>query len=105
MEIHKKKEYLDLYLIQQTKILRLKRLMEANPEANERYLIKIKNAEQLREKIEDDIDKVDGGLLSEVQSQHYLCGRSLEQTAYALNYSKRHIERLYKTAMEKLSIS
>ena len=105
MEINKKKEYLDLYLIQQTKILRLKRLMEANPEANERYLIKIKNAEQLREKIEDDIDKVDGGLLSEVLSQHYLCGRSLEQTAYALNYSKRHIERLYKTAMEKLSIS
>ena len=57
------------------------------------------------ENIEEDIETVDGGLLSEVLSQHYLCGRSLEETAYALNYSKRHIERLHKTAMEKLSIS
>ena len=105
MEINKKKEYLDLYLLQQAKILRLKKLMEQNPDSSNRYLVKIKNAEQLREKIEEDIENVDGGLLSEVLSQHYLCGRSLEQTAYALNYSKRHIERLHKTAMEKLSIS
>ena len=105
MENEKKKEYLDLYLLQQAKITRLKRQMEVNPEASERYIIKIKNAQLLREKIEEDIERVDSGLLSEVLSQHYLCGRSLEQTAFALNYSKRHIERLYKTAMEKLTIS
>lgn len=105
MSTKEKKEYLDLYLIQQAKILRLKRLMELNPESNSRYELKIKNAEQLREKIEEDIERVDGGILSEVLSQHYLCGRSLEQTAYALNYSKRHIERLHKTAMERLNIS
>ena len=42
MEINKKKEYLDLYLLQQAKILRLKKLMEQNPDSRNRYLFKIK---------------------------------------------------------------
>ena len=57
MENDKKKEYLDLYLLQQAKIIRLKKQMEVNPEASERYIIKIKNAQLLREKIEEDMKK------------------------------------------------
>ncbi len=99
-----KKEYLELYLIQQAKIERLRDQMKINPKTVRRYRKKIRDAERLRRRIEDTIDAVDGGILSEVLSQRFLCGKSLEQIAITLNYSKRHIERLYIRAMEKIDI-
>lgn len=99
-----KKEYLELYLIQQAKINRLRDQMRINPKTVRRYRKKIRDAERLRRRIEDAIDGVDGGILSEVLSQRFLCGKSLEQIAVTLNYSKRHIERLYIRAMEKFDI-
>lgn len=99
-----KKEYLELYLIQQAKIERLRDLMRINPKTVRRYRKKIRDAERLRRRIEDTIDAVDGGILSEVLSQRFLCGKSLEQIAITLNYSKRHIERLFIRAMEKIDI-
>lgn len=99
-----KKEYLELYLIQQAKIERLCDLMRINPKTVRRYRKKIRDAERLRRRIEDTIDAVDGGILSEVLSQRFLCGKSLEQIALTLNYSKRHIERLFIRAMEKIDI-
>ncbi|MBE6806121.1 MAG: hypothetical protein IJF35_00725 [Clostridia bacterium] len=99
-----KKEYLELYLIQQAKIERLRDLMRINPKTVRRYRKKIRDAERLRRRIEDTIDAVDGGILSEVLSQRFLCGKSLEQIALTLNYSKRHIERLFIRAMEKIDI-
>lgn len=99
-----KKQYLELYLIQQAKIERLRDQMRINPKTVRRYRKKIRAAEKLRRRIEDSIDAVDGGILSEVLSQKFLCGKSLEQIALTLNYSKRHIERLFIRAMEKFDI-
>ncbi len=99
-----KKEYLELYLIQQARIERLRDQMRINPKTVRRYRKKIRDAERLRRRIEDSIDAVDGGILSEVLSQKFLCGKSIEQIALTLNYSKRHIERLYIRAMEKFNI-
>lgn len=99
-----KKEYLELYLIQQAKIERLRDQMKINPKTVRRYRKKIRDAERLRRRIEDNIDAVDGGILSEVLSQRFLCGKSLEQIALTLNYSKRHIERLFVKALEKFNI-
>lgn len=99
-----KKEILELYLIQQAKIDRLRDQMKINPKTVRRYRRKIREAEKLRRRIEDAIDNIDGGILSEVLSQRFLCGKSLEQIALTLNYSKRHIERLYIRAMEKFDI-
>ena len=99
-----KKQYLELYLIQQAKINRLRDQMQINPKTVRRYRKKIREAEKLRRNIEDSIDAVDGGILSEVLSQRFLCGKSLEQIALTLNYSKRHIERLFIRAMEKFDM-
>ncbi len=99
-----KKQYLELYLIQQAKIERLRDQMRINPKTVRRYRKKIREAEKLRRRIEDSIDAVDGGILSEVLSQRFLCGKSLEQIALTLNYSKRHIERLFIRAMEKFDM-
>ncbi len=104
MNIEHKKEILELYLIQQIKIHRLREQMKVNPRAVFRYRKKIRQAEQLRRKIEARIDAVDGGVLSEILSQIFLCGRSIEETAIILNYSKRHTERLYVRALEKINI-
>ncbi len=104
MNINAKKEFLNLYLLQQARITRLYHLMKVNRDAKERYIPQIESAKNIRERIEDAINAVDGGLLSEILSQKYLCGKTLEETAAILNYSKRQIERLYGAAMEKLVI-
>ncbi len=104
MNIEHKKEYLELYLIQHTKIRRLYEQIKKSPRAVFRYRRQIRKAERLRRKIEDRIDAVDGGILSEILSQRFLCGRTLEETAIILNYSKRHTERLYIRALEKIKI-
>lgn len=101
----KKKEYLDLYLLQQAKIERLKILMQANPEQKRQYKKEIVKSQELKKKIEKAVDSVDGGVLSEVLGQKYLCGRTLEETAVILNYSKRQIERLHTQAIENFKIN
>lgn len=105
MSDKEKKEYLELYLIQEPKILRLNSQLKSNPFASRRYIKQIRKARKLKREIEFCIDKVDGGILSEVLGQKYLCGKSLEEIASTLNYSKRHIERLHISALEKLEIN
>ncbi len=101
MTIDEKRTYLNLYRLQQVKIERIRELMFKNPDRREKYKATLHRAERLRDKIEDEIDAVDGALLTEILSQKYLCGKSLEQTAERLNYSKRQVERLHITALEK----
>ena len=81
MSTNEKKEFLDLYLLQQVKINRLNYLIKENPSRKERYISQINAAEALRERIELAIENIDGGVLSEVLCQKYLCGKSLEETA------------------------
>lgn len=104
MSVNEKKEFLDLYLLQQIKINRLNYLIQENPSRKERYISQIEDAQQLRDKIELAIENIDGGILSEVLCQKYLCGKSLEETALTLNFSKRHTERLFTKAIELVNI-
>lgn len=96
-----KKEYLSLYLLQNEKIRRLKETALQNPEEKEKYILQIKAAQSLRQDIEEKIEAVDGGVLSELLYLKYVCGKTLMQISYELNYSVRHIERLHIKALQK----
>ena len=99
-----KKQYLNLYLLQQAKITRLEKMTVLNPKESQKYKEEIKKAFNLREEIEMKIRRVDNGILSELLFQKYICGKTLEEISYILNYSKRHIERLHIEALKKFNI-
>ena len=99
-----KKEYLSLYLLQNEKIRRLKETALQNPEEKEKYISQIKAAQTLRREIEDKIEAVDGGVLSELLYLKYVCGKTLMQISYELNYSVRQIERLHIKALQKFKM-
>ncbi len=99
-----KKEYLSLYLLQSEKIRRLRETALQNPEEKEKYISQIKAAQTLRREIEDKIEAVDGGVLSELLYLKYVCGKTLMQISYELNYSVRHIERLHIKALQKFKM-
>ncbi len=100
----KKKEYLSLYLLQHAKIKRLNEMIKLNPEEKPHYLTEIKEATLLREEIERKIQAVGDGTLSELLYLKYVCGKSLLQISYILNYSTRHTERLHIKALEKFNL-
>ncbi len=99
-----KKEYLSLYLLQNEKIRRLRETALKNPEEKEKYISQIKAAQTLRREIEDKIEAVDGGVLSELLYLKYVCGKTLMQISYELNYSVRQIERLHIKALQKFKM-
>lgn len=103
MNIEKKK-YLSLYMLQNEKIRRLNEMCINNPDGKADYLLQIKEARVLREAIEQKIEKVDGGVLSELLFLKYVCGKTLSEISYELNYSVRHIERLHIKALDKFEI-
>ena len=98
-----KKRYLESYRLQQAKIKRFNDLMIELPDKRDIYRVCIEKAEQFRKTIENQIEKVDGSLLSEILFQKYLCGKTLEEISYLLNYSNRQIERLHIKALENFS--
>lgn len=99
-----KKEYLSLYLLQSEKIRRLRETALQNPEEKEKYILQIKAAQSLRREIEEKIEAVDGGVLSELLYLKYVCGKTLMQISYELNYSVRQIERLHIKALGKFEM-
>ena len=99
-----KKKYLSLYLLQNAKIHRLNEMIEKFPEDRAKFLKEIKAANLIRAEIEEKIERVDGGLLSELLFQKYICGQSLLKVSYVINYSPRQTERLHKKALEKFKI-
>ena len=105
MSVNEKKEFLDLYMLQQIKINRLNYLIQENPTRKEHYISQIEAAHRLRDKIELAIENIDGGILSEVLCQKYLCGKSLEEISYNLHYSQRQTERLHIKALESFSFA
>jgi DNA-directed RNA polymerase specialized sigma subunit len=100
----KKKEYLSSYLLQETKINRLRKMADINPEMQLEYANSLNEALLLRMKIEKQISQVDGNVLSEVLFQKYIFGKTLEDIAAVLNYSTRHIERLHIKALDKFKM-
>ena len=99
-----KKKYLNSYLLQQAKILRLREMITINPKMKLEYEQQISNAEYLRVEIENKISNVDSDILSEILFQKYICGKTLEEISIIINYSKRHTERLHITALEKFEL-
>lgn len=99
-----KKKYLKQYLLQESKISRLKTMSQVNPEFKENYDILIEKSLALRSKIEEQISSVDDDILSEVLFQKYVFGKTLEDISCILNYSIRQIERLHIKALDKFKM-
>lgn len=99
-----KKEYLSAYLLQQAKIDRLNKMTFLNPDLKAKYEQEIQNAKTIRNEIENKIESVDNGILSEVLFQKYILGRTLEEVSLAINYSKRQTERFHIAALEKFKM-
>lgn len=99
-----KKQYLSLYLLQHAKIHRLNEMIYENPARREEYLRLIEEANDIRSQIESKIKQVDGGVLSELLYLKYVCGKTLLQISYILNYSVRHTERLHIKALKKFKM-
>lgn len=99
-----KKEYLNLYLMQEAKINRLEQMILINPSQKHSYEQQIAKALNLRQEIEQKIRNVDNGVMSEILFEKYVCGKTLEEIGYLLNYSKRHIERLHVAALKKFEL-
>jgi len=100
-----KKKYLKNYLLQETKIERLERMCLLNPENIEKYKDEITKADNLRINIENSISQVKDPVLCELLYLKYVLGKTLEEIALTLNYSKRHIERLHIKALEQFEIN
>lgn len=105
MTVDEKKEYLKRYKVLLSRVRRLKEMISLIPEHAELYRKKIAESIKLRDKIEDEIDRVDGGVLTEILSQKYICGKTLEEIALGICYSKRQTERLHLKALQRLCIS
>lgn len=101
-EYEEKRSFLKQYRFLLSKIRRLKEMLNISPENSEKYLKSIEEARKKRDEIEEKIDKVDGNILSEILSEKYICGKSLEEIAYSLCYSKRQVERLHLKALGQL---
>lgn len=96
------KNYLKQYLLQEAKIKRLNEMLEVKKKPI--YKQELKNAEALRDEIENKIRGIDDTLLSELLYQKYILGKTLEEISFNLNYSVRQIERLHKKALEKIAL-
>ena len=102
MSVDEKRKYLELYALQQARINRYSMLSAKNADKMEKYKLKMSTAMSIRDIIEDDIDKMEDKKESEVLAQKYLYGKSLEETAHMLNYSRRQVERLHLSGLEHL---
>lgn len=99
-----KKKFLNSYLLQQSKINRLRQMIVLNPELESHYKEQIKHSNILRNDIEKKIALVDNSILSEILFQKYILGHTLEEISLIINYSKRHTERMHITALEKFKM-
>ncbi len=100
-----KREYLKEYRINQMRIRRLNELILDYPEMAKRYGEQLQQCVCRCQKIEDEIDAVGDAFLSELLSQKYMCGKSLEEIGLGFNYTKRHMERMHIKALERFKIS
>ncbi len=99
-----KKAYLSQYLAVNTPIKRLCRLAELYPERKAEYENKISELNSLREEIEKKIEEIQKPVLRELLYQKYICGRSLLEASYEINYSKRQTERFHIEALEEFKL-
>ena len=100
MTINEKKEYLSNYRTNLAKIKRLSELIADYPEDSDRLKPQLTEAKKVRDKIENEISLLGNPIFSEILAQKYQCGKTLEEIAFCMNYSTRHIERLHTNALK-----
>ena len=103
MSVDEKRIYLEQYPLALAVINRCYLLSAKNADKSEKYKREISEAILLRDFIENDIGNITDKIESEVLAQKYLCGKTLEETAVMLNYSKRQVERIHVSALEHLA--
>ncbi len=104
MGIDENREALKKYRILISKISRLKNMILMCPENEKQYSNEIKDCIAARDNIEKAINKVDGGILTEILSLKYMCGKTLEEIALDICYSKRQTERLHLKALSSIKV-
>ena len=104
MDVEKNRNALKKYRVLLTKIGRLKDMMQLCPENKSRYLADMNACITERDRIENAINTVDGDLLSEILSLKYMCGRTLDEIALDICYSRRQTERMHVKALSLIKI-
>lgn len=104
MDINENREKLKRYRVLISKISRLKSMINLCPENKKKYSGEIKQCISERNNIENAIERVDGGILTEILSLKYMCGKTLEEIALDICYSKRQTERLHIKALGAIKV-
>ena len=104
MSINDKKDYLKSYRLQENLIRTLKRLCIENPSQKDVLHTKIEECENLRTQIAEKIFKIKDTRYKVLLYEKYMNGRTLEEIALILNYSKRHAERLHIAALKSFKL-
>ncbi len=104
-ELDEKREYLKKYRVLAARANRMREMAKLCPENSERYTCDMNETVKLRDNIEHAVNAIDGGVLTEILSLKYICGKSLEEISFAIGYSKRQTERLHIRALQRLCIT
>ncbi len=104
MTTEQKKRQLERYNLQLAKIKRFKEMSNKNSDRTEFYKNEICSATLLRNKIEDAVQSLSSELEREILAQKYFCGKSFDEIAALLNYSKRQVERLHIKGIEHIRL-
>ncbi len=99
-----KRKYLSQYGVLWLKLKRISEMLLINPEKKNIYIKETNKIKKGLSQIENTIENVDGGLLSEILFSKYICKKSLTRIAEEICYSKRHTERLHIKALDKMKI-
>ena len=100
-----KQEYLKKYRVLAARVGRFREMAKLCPDNSERYKTEIADTIALRDSIERAVNAIDGGVLTEILSLKYICGKSLEEISYSLGYSRRQTERLHLRALQRLVVT
>lgn len=104
MDIEKNRSALKKYRVLLTKISRLKSMILLCPENKKRYADEIDRCVKARDKIETAIDRVDGDIFTEILSLKYMCGKTIEEIALDICYSKRQTERMHLKGLTMIKL-
>ncbi len=102
--LNTKREYLKKYRVLAARVKRMREMMKLCPENKDRLNSEIKDTIRLRDSIESAVNAIDGGVLTEILSLKYICGKSLEEISYSIGYSRRQTERLHIRALQRLTV-
>ncbi len=83
--------------------LQVIRTAKKRPESIDYGSYTAKKLEQEQTEIKNAIAKIQDPVLAELLTKYYIDGKTMEEVAYDIGYSPRHISRLHKKALEEIS--